>query len=142
MAESNDQTFEIQDFRMNIDIGKTRNLYSQEVKIIDNCSCEDCHFYATVFINNNLEIFRILTSVGVDLEKNVKSQPGVWFVQDEKGNFCYCEQECRLHGSIISKGVSQFKYSRKEQGLEIAAVFAQNGIENIDIYLTIELEKD
>jgi hypothetical protein len=134
--------FNIQDYTLSIDIDKTKQLYSQKIKIVDDCKCEDCRFYSTIFIKEDIEIFELLTSMGVDLEKNIGSgSPGVWCVIENKESFLYCEQDFQLIGHILSPAVKDFEYNNQELGFQISAVFVDTGDDMIRIYLTIQLEK-
>ena len=134
--------FKIQDFTLNVDLEATRQLYAHQMKIVDSCPCEDCRFYATVLIKENIEIFQVFTSMGIDLEKNISpDSPGVWCVLDDQGSCRYCEQDFRLVGHILPSPEKIVEYNRQELGFEIRAVFADRGEEKMDIYLTIEMAK-
>lgn len=87
------QTFKINNEELQVDTVKTKEFYQTQNKIIDNCTCDDCNFYATNFIKEKLEIFSILQLMGVDLEKNLITEPtGVWCIRDDQGKFLHCQQ--------------------------------------------------
>lgn len=132
----------IQDYALSVDVEVTRQLYSQEIKIADDCTCDGCQFFSTIFIKENIEIFKLLTSIGVDLEKNMRvDDSGLWCVLDDNGNLLYCEQSYSLVGDILSPVGKGFRYSKTELGFQISAFFANTVNDHIVIYLTIELAK-
>ena len=73
--------------------------------------CDDCRFYATTFISQDLEIFGILKLMGIDLGKNLTDEPtGVWCVRNESGDFLDCEQVYQAVGEIANKDILKLKY--------------------------------
>lgn len=125
-----------------VDIDKTKEFYLTQEKIIDNCTCDDCRFYATEFIKEKLEIFEVISETGVDLEKNLKSEPtGVWCVRDEDGSLLFCQQVYQVTGKILPEGTSRLNYEKTEKGYKITVLFTQPSSDKIDIDLVIEREK-
>ena len=124
---------------MLIDPDESSAFYLTQNKITDDCSCEDCLFYTTVFTKERLEIFSMLSSMGVDLERNLQSEPtGVWCVMNEHNNFLHSQQVYRTIGQITPSGVTQVKYEKVENGYKVNALFLKAGDNTIDIDLMID----
>lgn len=133
------QTFKIHNVELQVDIAKTKEFYLTQNKITDDCSCNDCVFYATIFIHENLEIFNILPLMGVDLGKNMASEPtGVWCVRDDNDNFLHCQQVYQAVGQLSANNVSKVEYEKDDNGFKVTATFIQAGADKIDIALQID----
>lgn len=123
---------------MQVDTIKTQEFYLTQNKIIDDCSCADCRFYATTIIKENFEIFRILKSAGVDLKKNLSTEPtGVWCIRDDDGSLLCCQQVYQTFGKLLNNVISKFKYEMTENGFNVTAIFLPTDSGKIDIDLTI-----
>ena len=132
------QTFKINNKSIQIDTSKTIEFYLSQKKILDNCKCDDCNFYATTFIKENLEIFKILRSMGVDLEKNLSSEPtGVWCIRDD-GKFLHCEQVYQTEGKFSNCDTSEVKYENIENGFKVSATFLKAGDDKVGIELIVD----
>ena len=132
-------TFLINDGTLLVDIDETKAFYLTQDKITNDCMCEDCLFYATVFTRKPLEIFKMLSSMGIDLEKNLQSEPtGVWCIRDEQSNFLHCQQVYQTVGQITSADTSQLKYEQIENGYKVNALFLNAGDSKVDIVLSID----
>lgn len=133
------QTFKINNEDLHVDPAKTREFYLTQNKIIDDCKCDDCSFYTTNFIKENLEIFYILRSMGVDLEKNLTSEPtGVWCIRNDNGNILHCQQVYQTVGQILTNDVSKVNYEKTENGFKVAATFLKTDSDKVDIELLID----
>ena len=115
---------------------KTSEAYSQEINIIEDCSCEDCHYFANVITKLELEIFQILKNAGVNLEKNLNSEPtGVWCIRDDDNEFVFFQQAYLIKGSILEN--KSFRYEKEELGLKITAEFLNENANDIIIDLQV-----
>jgi hypothetical protein len=116
---------------------RTSDTYSKEINIIEDCLCEDCQYYANVITKLDLEIFQILKNAGVNLEKNLNSEPtGVWCVRDDNNEFLFCQQVYLIKGRILEN--NPFNYEKEELGLKITANFLNENAEDIIIDLQIK----
>jgi hypothetical protein len=132
-------TFQIEGYPLTVDCDKTKEFYLTQEKITDDCQCKDCRFYAENFTKEPLEIFSILSSMGVDLQKNLNSEPtGVWLIRDENDNFIHCDQVYQVVGHFPSEDKSQLKYEKEQDGYKISAAFLPAGSDTIDIELKID----
>ena len=132
--------FKIQYISLHVDVEKTKKYYLKENKIVDDCNCGDCRFYVDVILNKPIEIFQLLLKTGVNLEKNVASEPtGVWCIIDD-GIFLYVEQTYNIVGQIVDENVN-LNYKKIEFGYLVNAAFRNIDSDTISIYLSIELEK-
>lgn len=127
--------------RIAYDKKKTSEAYSKEVNIIENCSCEDCHYFAIVITKLELEIFQILKNAGVNLEKNLDSEPtGVWCIRDNNDEFVYFQQVYRIKGRILEN--NSFQYEKEELGFKITAEFLNENTDDVIIDLQVaKIEK-
>ena len=131
--------FNIGDCLLWVDIEKTHQFYLTQVKIKDNCQCDDCKFYSEIFIKEPLEIFLILSSLGVDLQRNLTSEPtGIWCIKDEKNNFLHCNQVYQVVGNFLQCERSQLKYEKQENNYKVVAIFLNSNSKTIDIDLHID----
>lgn len=122
-----------------VDCDKTREFYLTQEKIIDDCQCENCKIYAEYFTKEPLEIFSMLSSMGVDLQKNLNSEPtGVWCIRDEDYTFRHCVQVYQVVGHFSSGNNAELKYEKEEGSYKITAFFTGVGDETIDIDLMID----
>ena len=123
-----------------MDCDKTKEFYLTQEKIIDDCQCTDCQFYAESFTKEPLEIFSILSTMGVDLQKNLNSEPsGVWCIRDENDNFIHCDQVYQVVGLFPNGDKSQLKYEKEQGGYKVSAVFLPAGVDAIDIELKVDM---
>ena len=135
--------FEIDGITLQVDEEKTENFYLIEKKIIYNCGCDDCSFYANIWIKEPFEIFPMLEEIGVDLRKDLSSEPtGVWCIRDDNGQLIYFEQVYRVFGKIISEDRKEFSYLRVENKYKIKAKFIQGKSDCVDIELTFDSVSD
>ena len=129
--------FEIDGITLQVDKEATENFYLTEKKISDNCGCDDCSFYANIWIKQPFEIFPMLEEMGVDLGKNLSSEPtGVWCIRDENGQLIHFEQVYRVFGTINSEDRKEIRYLRVKNNYEIKAKFIQYKSDCVDIELT------
>ncbi len=132
-------TIEIEGFLLLIDRDKTQQFYLTQENIVDDCQCTDCKFYSETFTKEPIKIFSILSSFGVDLQKNVSSEPtGVWCIRDENDMFLHCGQVYQVVGQFEKGDKSQVKYETQENGYNVNAVFIKGESNTIDIELNID----
>lgn len=132
------QTFKIGDEDLCIDTDRTRELYLEQTRIVDDCSCDDCLYFSDSFIKEDLEIFRILHLMGVDLGKNLTKEPtGVWCIEDDNGFLLHCSQVYQVVGSKPASHLSEIVYEATERGFEISARFIKSGLDSFDVVLQI-----
>jgi hypothetical protein len=121
-----------------VDTERTQLSYLNQIKITEDCTCEECKYFATVFVKGHLEIFTILSTMGVDLEKSLKSNPQrLWCVLGANKEFLYCEQMYQVDGEILPKQKETIKYDRIESDYKIEVYFWQGSSEIIEIDLRI-----
>ena len=67
--------FKLDDIELISYVEATREFYRTQSRIIDGCECEDCKFYYHIFSRKNLELYNYLSNLGVDIGKNLDSEP-------------------------------------------------------------------
>jgi len=138
----------IKDFNVNgatlkVDKDSTERFYLTQDKITDNCGCSDCSFYTDTFTKQPFEIFKTLKDMGVDLEKNLSSEPtGVWCVRDENGQLIYGFQVYQVFASIDNLNKQEINYVKLESRYKVDAKFKESNSERVDIELRFELHKN
>ena len=131
-------TIEIEGCSLLVYGDKTQQSYLTQENIVDDCQCSDCKFYSETFTKEPLEIFSILSSFGVDLQKNLSSEPtGVWCVRDENDIFLYCRQVYHVVRQFSKCDKSRVKYEKQENDYNVNAVFFIGEGNIIDIELNI-----
>ncbi len=132
-------TFEIEDCLILVESDKTKQFYLTQEKITDDCQCNNCKFYVEDFTKEALEIFSILSSMGVDLEKNLNSEPtGVWCIRDENVSFLHCNQIYQAVGQFLNNDNKKLRYEKEEKGYITSALIVQFNSDTIKIQLTID----
>jgi hypothetical protein len=135
--------FEIDGITLRVDKEATKTFYFTECRITDNCGCDDCAFYANIWIKQRFEIFQVLEQMGVDLGKNLSSEPtGVWCIRGDNGQLIYFDQVYRVFGTIVAKGRKEITYLRTEDKYKIEAKFIQYKSDWVDIELTFDTTAD
>ena len=135
--------FEINGTTLQVDKETTKNFYLTEDKITDSCGCDDCAFYANILIKQPFEIFQMLKEMGVDLEKNLSSEPtGVWCIRDDNGQIIHFDQVYRVFGTIVSEDRGEISYLRMENKYKIKAKFSQYEADCVDIELKFDRAAD
>ena len=133
--------FELDGLTLRVDKEETENLYLTEIAITDNCNCEDCSYYADILIKQPFEIFQKLEEMGVDLGKNLSSEPtGVWCIRDSKGQLIHFDQVYRVYGSILKS--DKVNYLTVENNYKIDATFIPYKLDCIDIELKFDRVTD
>ena len=131
-----EETIKIGENRIAYDNKKTSDAYSKEANIIENCPCEDCHYFVTVITQLELEIFQILKNTGVNLEKNLDSEPtGVWCIRDDNDEFVFFQQAYLIKGRILEN--NSFQYGKEELGFKITAEFLNENEDDVIIDLQV-----
>jgi hypothetical protein len=130
---------EIENCQLLVDTDKTHEFYQTQNKIVDDCQCADCKFYSETFLKEPLEIFSILSSFGVDLQKNLSKEPtGVWCVRDKNDTFLHCDQLYQIVGRFSNCDKFQARYEKLENGYKVNAFFVMSGTDDIEITLNID----
>jgi len=133
------QSFYIAGERLEIDPIKTKEFYLTQHKITDDCQCDDCHFYAVVFIQKKFSFFELLKTMGIDLRKNLTGEPtGVWCVRDDQGGFLYCQHVYQAIGQFSNTNTERFRYNMAEGDYKILAEIVKKIEGKIDFELIIE----
>jgi hypothetical protein len=121
------------------DKAATEKFYLSQKKITDDCQCADCKFYAETVTNYPFEIFEILRDLGVDVEKNLDSEPtGAWCVRDDNGKLLHCDQAYKFSGDLGDKG--DFEYLKVEGDFRIRAEFRQIASDSVYVALDIGVQ--
>lgn len=132
------QVFNINSEYLQIDVAKTKEFYLTQNKILEGCSCNDCYFYTTTLIKSNLEIFRILNDMGIDLSKNLSSEPtGAWCIRDEKEGFLSSQQTYQAVGQFLNNNNLKVVYEKVESNLNVFACFLKTDSDKINVDLII-----
>lgn len=123
---------------IDIDTVLTKKFYHEQVLIKNDCSCGDCAFFVDRFTKFPFEIFNILARMGVDLTKNLTSEPtGVWCIRDDTGVMNHCQQVLRVIGKIV--GEDKILYKKIEYGYQVNSEFEQINSNEIDIELNFSI---
>jgi hypothetical protein len=131
-----EEIIEIGENRIAYDNKKTSDAYLKEISIIENCPCDDCYYFANVITKLELEIFQILKNSGVNLEKNLGSEPtGVWCIRNENDKFEFFQQAYLIKGRILEN--NYFQYRKEELGLKITAEFQNENTNDVVIDLQV-----
>jgi hypothetical protein len=105
---------EIDNITSKIDRIETEKFYTAQSRVMQGCDCEDCKYYEEEFIKKPIAIFKILKEYGVDLRKNVESEPtGAWVVRDEEEFIC-CEQAYLLKGDFKDYTETTFEINHEK----------------------------
>jgi hypothetical protein len=137
------EDFKINGTTLKVDKVSTEKFYLTQNKITDNCGCSDCLFYADNFTKQPFEIFKTLKDMGVDLEKNLSSEPtGVWCVRDDNGQLIYCFQVYQVFASLDTLDKTEISYEKHESGYKVDAKFIQSSADRVDIELKFDLPKN
>lgn len=114
------------------DVEATKKFYSTQNHISEDCTCGDCIYYLNHFIKQPFEIFNVLSNLGIDLEKNLNSEPtGVWSIVDDENILQHCNQTCQVVGSVNS----DFTYKKQELGYNVKASFSKDENDKVLIEL-------
>ena len=124
---------------INVEMELTRQFYLKQHSVIADCSCSDCVFFFENVIHRPFEIFKILRDFGVDLGKNLDSEPtGAWCVRDDHGELIHCDQTYQIFGKMDCWGKSEFNYSKFEDGWRVNARFRQLNLDNVSVALNVD----
>ena len=130
--------FKIKDVTLNIDVDKTKAYYLTQINITDDCTCDDCNYYATTFIKEDIEIFNLLLFMGVNLSKNVASAPtGVLCFADANGANFHVTQMYTIKGNFLKSETESVVYEYRANGINAYANFYATDNCTIDIDLII-----
>ncbi len=133
-----EEIIKIVENRIVYDNNRTSNAYLKEINIIENCPCDDCYYFATIITKLELEIFQVLKNVGVNLEKNLDSEPtGVWCIRDDNNEFVFFQQVYLIKGRIL--GNNSFRYEKEELGFKITAKFLNE--KEDDVFIDLQVAK-
>ena len=130
--------FAIEKNQIEVDIKATREFYLTQNEIPKDCECDDCAYFYNEFINMTSKTLVLIQSFGVDLGKNLTSEPtGVWCVRDESGKVAHIFQVYQMCGKLLDINKKEFEYSSIENEMKMNVKFIQSAIDKIDIELTI-----
>ncbi|WP_338768199.1 hypothetical protein WAF17_07320 [Bernardetia sp. ABR2-2B] len=131
--------FTIEKNQIEVDVKATREFYLTQNKIPKDCKCEDCEYFYNEFTNLSSKTLEQLKSFGVDLGKNLTSEPtGVWCVRDDRGEVIHIFQVYQISGKLLETNEKEFEYSNIENGLKMNIKFLQSSLDKIDIELTVD----
>jgi hypothetical protein len=123
---------------IDVDVELTKKYYKEQPLIKEDCSCEDCAFYVDKFSKMPFEIFKTLKIMGVEIAKNLDSEPtGVWCIRNKDGSVEHCQHILKVFGKIV--GEDKIVCQKKEYGYEVSSDFVQVSSEEIDIELNLSL---
>lgn len=124
--------------RILYDKAATVRFYKSQDPIVEDCNCEGCWLYVENVVHLDFEIFRVLKDLGVDLLKNLRSEPdGVFVTLGDKGEMVHCTQTYQIVGRLAI-GPKFEVYTNVEHGYRIEAEFTDTYQEvAIKVYLTI-----
>lgn len=128
----------IEDGKIEIDVDATRDFYLTQNEIIKDCDCADCAFYYYDFIKQPFRFLEELKSAGIDLGKNLTSEPtGVWCLIDDDKKVIHIDQVYQAKGKFLNSDESQFTTEKVENGLNVKLNFLQSKPDTIDIEVRI-----
>ena len=131
--------FKLDDIELISYVEATREFYRTQSRIIDDCECEDCKFYYHIFSRKNLELYNYLSNLGVDIRKNLDSEPtGVWCCRDENEDLIFCEHNYQVIGELRANTENEFIYIKNELGYVVKAYFEQLEQNIISVQLSIK----
>jgi hypothetical protein len=115
--------FQIEEYEISVDIEKTKQFYSTLPKISENCSCKDCEYFERVIIQKNIQFFKTLQKMGVDLTRQPNTNPdGVCSVgPTEKYERAYMGYY-KVFGQIGSK----IKIEKNSEGKMVSTYFKES----------------
>lgn len=136
------EEFNIVNHIIKIDVQATIHFYQTQNSILDDCTCNDCSYFYHDFIHKSFSVFDTLRRFGVDLGKNLNSEPtGVWCVREDNGKVVHIFQVYQVIGHFADTSLEEIHYSITESDLNFNIKLIQSGSDNIDIELRIEEEE-
>lgn len=131
------KTFNINGTQVAINVLATKEFYKTQKNISEDCDCSDCSYYQNIFTNKSFAFFDILTKMGVDIKKNLSSEPtGVWCIRNESNNIIHVTNYHHVIGNITQS--KQVECSIVEHKLNFNLFFRQIEENIIDIELSID----
>lgn len=129
----------VEDLVVRVDINKTKEFYTKQNEIIEDCNCEDCSFYYKDFINREYRFLKHLTSCGIDLKKNLNNEPtGVSCIRNDSGEVINITQVFHVKGEVLSLNERLVLLKEVEGNLVIKLRYiVLNGTNDIDIELEV-----
>lgn len=128
--------------KLNVSADATTQLYSTQHLISDDCECEDCKFYVSKVLRYGFSIHAELSSAGVDVAKNLDSEPtGVWCVRDDGGKLLYTAHAYHIVGRLYDSQ-AEVGYQASEQGYNLDVYLQQIDDQTVRIDVTIRREKE
>lgn len=131
-------TKNIQGNRIRYDAERTSDSYLKEMNIMEDCPCGDCFYFATTVTKMDFEIFRILKEAGVDLQKNLGSEPtGIWCIREDNGELMAFQQVYLIKGTTANPDENSFLYEKQELGFSITARISQAKTDTLVVDLQV-----
>ncbi len=128
--------FQIAENFVIVDVEATKKFYLAQNHISEDCACGYCAYYLNHFIKQPFEIFNLLSNLGIDLEKNLNSEPtGVWSIVDDENILQHCNQTFQVVGSVNS----DFTYKKQELGYNVKASFLK--VEKDKVFIELNFGK-
>ena len=67
--------FQIGQCRVFVDTDKTNEFYQELPRISENCTCGDCNYFENEVTKKDIQLFKILLKMGVDLKRQPNINP-------------------------------------------------------------------
>ena len=129
-------TPEIDNITSRVDRIETEKFYTTQSRVMEGCDCEDCKYYEEEFIKKPMPFFKVLKECGVDLGKNIDSEPtGAWVIRENEEFIC-CEQAYLVKGDFadITEATFELHDGKFKTNIKIHKVDEASLI----LYVTIE----
>jgi hypothetical protein len=127
--------FSLADITINADPNETRDHYTALPLVATQCDCVDCKAYAELVANMDCTLFDWLKEIGVNLAKNVVSDPAGANATEHNGKIIWCTQLFEVIGTLVSGET----YSEENGDHNISAYFQQKKPNVIWVDVKIEL---
>lgn len=114
--------FKICDQTIEVDVQETINFYNTQKYTLEGCQCSDCAYFVNTFIHKPFEIFKIIKTMGVDLQKCIDKDEGVWCVRDNE-KVIHVDHLYYSIGHFSDENLNQVIYHKIEENYGIQAVF-------------------
>ncbi|MFD2178564.1 hypothetical protein [Veronia pacifica] len=94
------ETIRFKEFGILVDSERTREFYKHQNNILEDCSCSDCDYFYNTFSKLPFSVYKFLSLSGVDLQKNLASEPTGVQCAVENNNLIFCDQDCLFFGKL------------------------------------------
>jgi len=149
-------TFQIGQCRLHIHLKRTKEFYSVQPKISENCSCGYCKYFENKVIKQTSKLFDLLKKMGVELNRQPDINPdgiscigeskphklgymGYYFVYGEIGKTSKKNKKLNNDGSV-----NEVVFNNTEFGTETHVTIKQIEDDKLsfEFYLDVEKELD